>query len=155
MAFCTKCGHPLEEGVNFCSECGEPRVKTADCGETANETVHTENATVQKEADNDKLMGILAYLSILVLIPILAAPDSKFARYHANQGLILLIGEAAWSVVHGVLSTVFTLIGLPVLAAVLSVFDLAFLAFMIIGIVNVFNGEEKELPVIGKYQILK
>ena len=35
-------------------------------------------------------MAILAYFGILVLIPILAAKDSKFARFHANQGLLFM-----------------------------------------------------------------
>lgn len=150
MAFCSKCGHQLEENVKFCPECGEPTEKKESADPEA-----TVEADPKKDAEDNKLMGILAYLSILVLVPILAAPNSKFARFHANQGLLLLIGEAAWSVIHGVLSTIFALIGLPVLATVLSLFDLVFLVFMIIGIVNVCNGEEKELPVFGQYRILK
>ena len=47
----------------------------------------------KKTSDNDKLMGVLAYLGILVLIPLLAAKDSKFAQFHAKQGLTLFIGE--------------------------------------------------------------
>lgn len=160
MAFCMNCGHALEEEAKFCPNCGEPIEKTAD-GEAEGKTdhsqseVHTETDPVKKDIEDHKLMGILAYFSILVLIPILAAPDSRFSRFHANQGLILLIGEAAWSVIQGVLSTVFTLLGLPVLATVLALFDLVFLVFTVIGIVNVCNGEEKELPIIGHYRILK
>ncbi len=154
MAFCTKCGQQLEEGVNYCPNCGEPQEKTDGNG-SANETAKASKPAAGKHVDNDKLMGILAYLSFLVLIPIFAAPDSKFARYHVNQGLLLLVVEASWSTVKGVLTTVFGLLGLPVMAVVLSVFDLAFVVLMIMGIVNVCNGEEKELPVIGKYRILK
>ena len=43
--------------------------------------------------EKNKIFAILAYLGILVLIPILAAKDSPFAKYHANQGLVLLIGS--------------------------------------------------------------
>ena len=38
-----------------------------------------------EDAEKNKVMGILAYLGILVLVPILAAKDSPFAKYHANQ----------------------------------------------------------------------
>lgn len=157
MSFCTKCGHELTEEVKFCPNCGEPRTKTDEGGESAQQEngARTQTDPVKKENENDLLMGILAYLSLLVLIPILAAPDSKFARFHANQGLILLIMEAAWSVVKGVLTEVFGLLGLPLIGAALSVFDLAFVVWMIVGIVNVCNGEEKELPLIGKYRLLK
>ena len=42
--------------------------------------------------DNDKLMGILSYLGILILIPLLATKNrSTFLNYHVNQGLNLII----------------------------------------------------------------
>ncbi len=44
------------------------------------------------------VMGILCYLGILVLIPIFAAKDSKFVRFHANQGLILLLASVAYGI---------------------------------------------------------
>lgn len=39
-----------------------------------------------RDIQNNKVMAILAYFGILVLIPIFAAKESKFARFHANQG---------------------------------------------------------------------
>ena len=44
--------------------------------------------------NGNKVMAILSYFGILVLIPIFAAKDDAFARYHANQGLVLLIASA-------------------------------------------------------------
>ena len=32
----------------------------------------------------NKVMGILAYIGFLFLVPLLAAKDSKYARFHAN-----------------------------------------------------------------------
>ena len=43
------------------------------------------------DAEKNKIFGILAYLGILCLVPIFAAKDSPFAKYHANQGLVLLL----------------------------------------------------------------
>ena len=156
MAFCTKCGHQLEENVKFCPACGEATEKTEHAADEQTEHVNEPASAAQsssKEADNDKLMGLLAYLSILVLVPILAASDSKFARFHANQGLLLLICEAVWSAVSGVLGVIFFWI--PFISLPLSALNVVFLVFTIIGIVNVCNGEEKELPIIGKYRLLK
>ena len=98
-------------------------------------------------------MGILAYIGILVLIPLLAAPKSKFARYHSNQGLILLIIELI-SVV------VFSLLGLiPYVGIVFSIVgwlvDLLCFVLLILGIVNAAQGKAKALPLIGKFNILK
>ena len=83
---------------------------------------------------------------IIFLIPLLAAKDSKFARFHTNQGLVLFI--------VGILSSVIALIPLigwiiaPIGAILVSV-------LAIIGIINALNGKAKELPVVGKFKILK
>ena len=68
-----------------------------------------------KDAQDNKAMGILAYLGILVLVPIFAAKESPFARFHANQGLVLLIAEAAYGIAVAILSAIFLAIssGLP------------------------------------------
>src|SRR5437762_547806 len=46
-----------------------------------------------KDVEQNKVYAILAYLGILVLVPLLAAKESKFAQYHANQGLVLFIAD--------------------------------------------------------------
>ena len=51
----------------------------------------------QEDIQNNKVMSILAYIGPLVLVTIFAAKDSKSARFNANQGLVLLILEAAGS----------------------------------------------------------
>ena len=45
----------------------------------------------------NKVMAILAY--IIFFIPLLAAKESKFAMYHANQGLVLFLLAVAVSIV--------------------------------------------------------
>ena len=66
-----------------------------------------ENFTADpQDVQANKVMAILAYFGILVLIPLFAAKESPFARFHANQGLILLIaGFVIWLV-----STVLTFV---------------------------------------------
>ena len=62
--------------------------------EKVQQQLNTSDTTTQfdpRDIEQNKLMAILAYLGILVIIPILAAKESKFARFHSNQGLILLI----------------------------------------------------------------
>lgn len=117
-----------------------------------------ENITVDpKDAQDNKVMGILAYLGILVLVPIFAAKESPFARFHANQGLVLLIASFAYSVIVWIVTFVLALVspGLALIGTLLSLVSLVFLVLMIIGIINAAKGETKELPVIGKYRILK
>ena len=56
-----------------------------------NNTADTTNEHNPQDIEQNKVMAILAYLGILVLIPLFAAKESKFARFHTNQGLILCI----------------------------------------------------------------
>ncbi len=87
-------------------------------------------------------MALLSYLGILVLIPLLAAKEDKFAQYHAKQGLVLLIA--------GVIGMFIGVI--PVIGWMLAPFiTLAWLVFAILGIVNVVGNKEKKLPIIGQY----
>ncbi|MDR3309664.1 MAG: zinc ribbon domain-containing protein, partial [Tannerella sp.] len=110
-----------------------------------------ENVSVdQKDAEANKLMAILAYLGILVLVPILAAKESPFARFHANQGLLLLLTSIVGGIVVGILATILAFVSVVLAGALYSVFYLAILALAIIGIINAVKGEKKELPVIGK-----
>ncbi|MDO4733556.1 MAG: zinc ribbon domain-containing protein, partial [Bacillota bacterium] len=48
-----------------------------------NNTADTTGDFDKADIEQHKVMGVLAYLSWLVLIPIFAAPKSKFARFHA------------------------------------------------------------------------
>ena len=98
-----------------------------------------------EDAKGNKLMAVLAYLGILVLIPLFAAKESKFARFHTNQGLILLI--------CGVV--VFVVGKIPGLSALAIILDVAIFAYAIIGIVNAVKGRMKPLPYIGKFRIIE
>ncbi|MGI6508084.1 MAG: hypothetical protein ACOX4A_06835 [Saccharofermentanales bacterium] len=102
-------------------------------------------------------MAILAYFGILVLIPLFAAKESKFARYHVNQGLVLFIAEVAYGIVYAILSSIIWAISwrLYFITRIIGIFSLVFLVLSVIGIVNAVNGQAKELPVIGKFKILK
>lgn len=44
-----------------------------------------------EDVNGNKVFGILAYIGILFLVPLFAAKDSQYARFHTNQGLVLFI----------------------------------------------------------------
>ena len=103
-------------------------------------------------------MAVLAYFGILVLIPILAAKESKFARFHANQGLILLITGVAYSIFVQVVIKIVAFISYALAGIVGIALGLAWLLLLvlaIIGIINAVKGEFKQFPLIGQFQILK
>ena len=93
------------------------------------------------DAEKNKGMAILAY--IIFFIPLLAAKDSKFAMYHAKQGLMNFILAVVVSIASGVIP----FIGWFIISWVGSILVLV---FAIMGIINAAKGEMKPLPVIGK-----
>jgi len=88
-------------------------------------------------------MAVLCYLGILVLIPLLTdAKNDPFVKFHIKQGIVLLIFDIIVSVI----------IAIPVIGWVVgSIGWLLVLILFIMGIVNAVGGQEKELPVIGKF----
>lgn len=137
MTYCAKCGSQLNEGDTACANCGEPVVKSAE--------------PVVVNQSNDKFMGILSYLGILCLIPYFVKDQSSFVRFHALRGLNLFLLE----VIAGVASSIIAFI-LPGLGSLIGwIASVAGLVFSIIGIINVANGDEKDLPLIGGIQLVK
>ncbi len=98
------------------------------------------------DVEKNKIMGILAY--IIFFIPLLAARDSKFAMYHANQGLVLFLA----GIVVSILGSIIPLLGWFL---ILPLGMLAVTVLAIIGIINAAKGLLKPLPVIGGISIIK
>ncbi|WJH36688.1 hypothetical protein N6H14_13715 [Paenibacillus sp. CC-CFT747] len=97
------------------------------------------------DVEENKVFAILAY--ILFFIPLIAAKDSRFAAYHANQGLTLFLT----AVIANVVLTVIPIVGWILLPLA----NLFCVVLAVLGIVNAANGVEKPLPVIGSYTLLK
>lgn len=109
------------------------------------------------EDSNDKVYGILSYIGILVLVPLLAG-KTQFARFHANQGLVLFIADIILGVMIGITVGVLGLLGIVgwVLGSIISgVLGLCIFIMVIMGIINAANGEMKPLPVIGGIKLIK
>ena len=94
--------------------------------------------------ENDKIMLVLAYLGILSLIPLLTVKDSDYVKFHARQGLALMLVWIGWWIVGFILAFI------PLLGFVLNCGGhLAFLALMIVGIVKAFKPERWRIPVVA------
>ena len=96
--------------------------------------------------ENKKLYSILAYIGLLWLIPFLAEKNDPDVKFHVGQGLPLLIVE----VIVIILSAL-----LPILFIIWWIIDIGILILSIMGIINAYNGVQKELPITGKIKILK
>ncbi len=153
MLTCKQCGTQVEDGVMNCTNCGASieapvqQNQPIDLSEKFNEFNNTADTTAEYDAqdiEKNKVMAVLAY--IIFLIPLLAAKDSKFARFHTNQGLVLFIG--------GILSSVIAAI--PIIGWIIApIAGIIITILAVIGIVNALGGKAKELPIIGKFKILK
>lgn len=109
-----------------------------------NKEYNTPNNTAKPLIQSDKI-AVLCYFGLLFLIPYFTS-DSEFVRFHCNQGLLLLLAD----VIVGIVSSIFVvgwLVGL--VGGIFTV--ICFFK----GISNVLNGKMAQLPVIGKYQLLK
>ena len=122
-----------------------------------NNTADTTQEYDPQDIEKNKVMAILAYFGILVLVPILAAKESKFARFHANQGLILCVTAILYSVAYSILSSIIISISwrLACLVSIVGLVGIVFLIWFVIGIINAVNGKAKELPFIGHFKLLK
>ena len=153
MLTCKQCGTQAEDGVKYCTNCGAPievpvqQNTPVDLSEKFSELNNTADTTSEYDAqdiEKNKVMAVLAY--ILFFIPLLAAKDSKYARFHANQGLILFLG--------GIISSVVAAI--PVIGWIIApVAGLVITILAVLGIINALNGRAKDLPLVGKFKILK
>lgn len=161
---CKKCNESLEEEVKYCPKCGAST-------EEANNNQNSLEDSIKKimndgkdetemfdqiDIDDNKVMGGLAYF--LFFLPLLACPNSKYGRFHANQGLILLIAGILMGAINAVLTNIIVVVSwrLWFVASFLSfVLWIPLFIFGIIGLINGFTGKAKALPIIGKYNIIK
>lgn len=163
MKFCPSCGAPIQadaqpaekesfsekvaeaaEGVKASASAlaGDIKAKVAEAKAAAeNQDKNFDSEDIEK----NKFFAILSYIGVLVLVPLLAAKDSKFAKYHANQGLILFICSIAC----------YILSYLPVIKHFVWILNVAILILAIMGIVYAAKGEAKELPIVGKFRIIQ
>lgn len=146
MAVCSKCGAQIPDNTGVCPSCGAPQ----ENGANQQAYVNGGNYMDPNDVQQNKVMAVLAYIGILFLVPLLAAPNSQYARFHTNQGLVLFL----FDIVVGILSAVLAFI--PFVGLIVSsLLSLGAFVLMILGIVNAATGKANELPLIGKIRIIK
>lgn len=99
-----------------------------------------------QDIQQNKAVAVIGY--ILFFVPLLAARESKFAMYHANQALTLFLTALACNIVFGMIPIIGWFLLLPL-------GNIAILVLAVLGILNAANGSCKPLPVIGKYTFIK
>lgn len=152
---CTNCGKELLGEAKFCDGCGSPVVSEQNTNPAPAQAAAAPAAAIQEGQEN-KTIFILSY--ILFFLPLVSCPGSKTGRFHANQGLVLLIASVAGQIIVTILSSILISLSwrLWSIASLLGWgWAIVVLAFVIIGMVNASKGEQKPLPIIGKLTIIK
>ncbi len=163
--FCPNCGKSNPEGIMFCTDCG------TKIGETIGQNAPQQSAPPPypqqpqyqqpstSVTDNTKLFSILSYVGILFLIGLIAAPQNNKVKFHVNQGCVLFIAEIVLGIAVGILGAILNFLpySLDTLLSGLMSFAVygGSLALAVMGIINASKGEEKQLPIIGKFTIIK
>jgi uncharacterized membrane protein len=94
-----------------------------------------EDKKQELEIDSSRLIVALSYVWILFLIPLLLKRQSKFAQFHAKQGMVLFIIELILSFIMWI----------PVFGWLIWV---ATIVISIIGIIKAYSGEWWKIPFI-------
>lgn len=85
-----------------------------------------------------KTTGIVAYLTWIGLIIAFCTGDKEGAKFHINQALVIML---------------FSLLsGIPYVGYLWGIF---MIVCWFIGFIAAINGEEKEVPLIGKIKLIK
>ncbi|MEY3784338.1 MAG: hypothetical protein RLZZ230_660 [Candidatus Parcubacteria bacterium] len=101
-----------------------------------------------------RTFAILGYiLPFLFFLPLLdeKTKNVPYVRFHANQQLILLILSVGIYLLSGPLFMVFFALGIFLMQLI----NVAVLVLAVLGAVRAYNGEMKELPLIGHFRLLK
>ena len=113
----------------------------------------------EEDIKRNKWLSVISYIGFLFIIPLFLKKESKYARFHANQGLALFIVEVIMALVYYFLSMIAGLFGLAMMMVgvnfVMSVILIVLISLMLMGVINASGGLAKSLPFIGGIEILK
>ncbi|MGN1480680.1 hypothetical protein [Porcipelethomonas sp.] len=103
------------------------------------------------DIEQNKVISAIGYIPVLFLVPMLAT-QSPYAKFHANQGLILTLAAIVLNVAQWVLGKIFGMIPFfrSFVPEIISfAVGVAVLIYIIIGVMNAAQGKAKKLPFIG------
>lgn len=101
---------------------------------------NNQSSAQSEQGSNKTLMGVLSYLGPLVIIPFLMSKEDPFVKFHIKQGLVVVCLEIIVWILGSMMYSFWMILNLV---------NLATFVLSIIGIVNVVQHKEKELPLVG------
>lgn len=101
------------------------------------------------DVEKNRLLAVIGYVvPVLFFLPLLTeGKNSPFARFHANQQLVLLIVALAVNLAGSMVP----FLGLFLIWPVGTIFVIV---LAILGVINASRGQMKRLPVIGTAELI-
>ena len=95
----------------------------------------TEIKPDKRDTENNKIAAAIGYIGVLCFLPLLLKRKSKFAQFHAKQGLLLFIIElVGWFI--------------PIIGWILYVVAII---YAVLGIKASLEGKYWEMPFLGAF----
>ncbi len=120
--------------------------------ENKNSTSYNQQEFKFPGISNQTLYCALSYIYFFWLVGLIVDRNNKIIQFHVNQGIILFSVSLASLLIINTLSNVLYSIA-PILASLSAFFEVLWILlsfiFMVIGIKNVLNHQQKALPIIG------
>lgn len=110
-------------------------------------TSSPKQTSTKEDIEKNKGLAILAYFGIFFLVPYLTAKESAYAQFHAKQGMNLMVLWLGSALLFWTIPVLGWLLGMAGYVMVLVLF--------IVGVMNAANGQMKQLPLIGQWELLK
>lgn len=109
----------------------------------------------KEDIEHGRFLSVLCYLWIFVLIPVFAAKDNAFVRFHRRQGVLTFIINTVYMILMFVILDILRSFvgswGVLIIGVLLYSGLAALAAVSVLGIVNAVKGKAAELPYIGGF----
>jgi uncharacterized membrane protein len=110
------------------------------------------DAISREEIEKGRLLAAVAYLPGLCFIGLFGAPENRYVRFHARQGLLLFFAEVIACVALAIYDA--SLGRIPVLGFLIGavarfVLGFGFLAATVYGVIKGATGEMARIPYLG------
>lgn len=151
MKFCPNCHLTYDDSANVCGQCGTPLSyipNQAILQPTVDPADHTAEFDPADVSEN-KVLAMAAYLlGVLgVIAALLASGSSPYTAFHVKQALKLTV-----------LTTIIIIVGaiIPILGWIaIVIWGVVTVVLEIMAIVQVGQGQAKELPIVRNVKFLK
>lgn len=106
------------------------------------------------DVEKNKVMAVVGYIiPILFFIPLVTdGKNSSFAKFHANQQLLLFICYIAMGIISNIL---FGILRLYFIFSLGQLCSLGLFVLAVVWAISASRGETKPLPVVGGIEIIK